>query len=72
MSNSFLDNLDSFTLASLQEAIAYRLFDDWVNNFDGDQFELDYQIASGSRSPMVRDTFNNHYNLLPGNEHYLQ
>ncbi len=46
LDKSFLNELDFYTIGQIREALAYRLFDDWVNNFDGDNFELDYAMAS--------------------------
>ena len=72
MSKSFLDDLDSYSIAQLQEAIAYELFDNWVHMFDGTQFELDYEMASRTTNRKARVAFNNFYNLLPNDRHYLK
>lgn len=71
MSKSFFEDLDSYSIAQLQEAIAYDLFDNWVNTFDGTQFELDYEMASRTRNWRVRAAFNNFYLLKPEDRHYL-
>ena len=72
MSKSFFDNLDSYSIAQLQEAIAYDLFDNWVHSFDGTQFELDYEIASRTQNQRVRSAFNDFYLLKPEDKHYLK
>ena len=68
---SFLVELDSYLISLMQEAIAYQLFDNWVNSFDGNQFDLDYEMASRTRNARVRSTFNDFYLLKPEDKHYL-
>jgi hypothetical protein len=71
LDKSFLNELDFYTIGQIREALAYRLFDDWVNNFDGDNFELDYAMASNVRDQRIRATFNEFYQLKPTDEYYL-
>jgi len=53
LDKSFLNELDFYTIGQIREALAYRLFDDWVNNFDGDNFELDYAMASETAMELI-------------------
>lgn len=68
---SFLTELDSYLISLMQEAIAYQLFDNWVNSFDGNQFDLDYEMASRTRNARVRSAFNEFYQLTPDDTNYL-
>ena len=68
---SFLVELDSYLISLIQEAIAYQLFDNWVNSFDGNQFDLDYEMASRTQNMRVRSAFNEFYQLKPDDTNYL-
>lgn len=68
---SFLTSLDSYLISLLQEAIAYQLFDNWMHSFDGNQFDLDYEMASRTRNARVRSAFNDFYLLKPEDPNYL-
>ncbi len=68
---SFLVELDSYSISLIQEAIAYQLFDNWVNSFDGNQFDLDYEMASRTQNMRVRSAFNEFYQLKPEDPNYL-
>jgi hypothetical protein len=69
---SFMDNLPEQVRDEVYKEIADHLLNEWLStNADEGLFWHDYQIAVGSTNPIVIEAFNNHYNLTPSDENYL-
>lgn len=67
---SFLDNLDSFTVNKLYDAMAEQLFQNWIANWD-DQYDIDRQLAWNSGDTRIKALFNEHYELTPEDKDFL-
>jgi hypothetical protein len=67
---SFLNNVDSFTVNKVYDAMAHHLFDTWIASWD-DQYEIDKQLAYNSGDKAIKALFNKHYELAPEDIDYL-
>ena len=67
---SFLDNVDSFTVNKIYDAMAEHLFQNWLASWD-DQYVLDRQLAHNTGDAAIKAMFNEHYELTPDDEDFL-
>ncbi len=70
---SFLENENQMVIDAELQEIAEQLLDDWMNsNLDEGQLYADWRIADMSSSNYLKGRFNQHYDLTPDNQYYLE
>jgi hypothetical protein len=70
---SFLDNENEMVVGAIISEIGEKLFEDWNDsNLDEGTFYADYQIALLSDDNYLKGRFNQHYDLTPEDDEYLE
>jgi len=70
---SFLENENQMVIDAELQEIAEQLLDDWMNsNLDEGQLYADWRIADMSSNNYLKGRFNQHYDLTPDNQYYLE
>ena len=68
---SFLDDVNDMIVETVIEELALDLFENWdqANRDEGDLY-ADFQIASRISDSYIKEAFNNHYHLVPGDQYW--
>ena len=72
-SMSFLENENQMVIDATYSEIGDMLVEDWVNaNLDEGQMYADFRFAEMSDSNYLKGRFNQHYDLQPEDQYYLE
>ena len=70
---SFLEDENQMVIDAEIVDIGLKLFEDWnSSNLDEGTFYADYQIALMSDNNYLKGRFNQHYDLTPEDDEYLE
>lgn len=70
---SFLENENQAVIDLIYQEIGEQLVEDWVNsNLDEGQLYADWRFADMSDSNYIKGRFNQHWELIPSDEYYLE
>lgn len=70
---SFMDNENQMVIDATLSEIGDQLFEDWHNsNLDEGIFYADYQIALMCDSNYLKRRYNEHWELTPDEEFYVE
>ena len=70
---SFMDNENQMVIDATLQEIGMQLFEDWHNsNLDEGIFYADYQIALMCDSNYLKRRYNEHWELTPDEEFYVE
>ena len=70
---SFLENENQMVIDATYQEIGEMLVEDWVNsNLDEGQMYADFRFAEMSDSNYLKGRFNQHYDLQPEDQYYLE
>lgn len=70
---SFLENENQMVIDLIYQEIGEQLVEDWVqSNLDEGQLYADWRFADMSDSNYIKGRFNQHWELNPGDEYYLE
>ena len=70
---SFLDNENQMVIDATLQEIGMQLFEDWHNsNLDEDLLYADWQIAMRCDSNYLKRRYNEHWELTPDEEFYVE
>jgi len=70
---SFLDEENQQVVDLIIQEVAEVLFEEWNNaNLDEGDLYADYQILNHAGSNYLFGRFNQHYDLKPGDEYYIE
>jgi hypothetical protein len=73
MQHGAFDDLPDHIRDAVFSDIADQLLEDWINNLlDESQYFADFQIAAMSNDPMMKQKFNQFYELNPEHDDYLE
>ena len=73
METSFLENENQMVIDAIYSEIGEQLVEDWVNsNLDEGQMYADFRFAEMSNDNYIKGRFNQHYNLTPDDQYYLE
>ena len=72
-SMSFLENENQMVIDAEIQAIGEQLFNDWMyENLNEGEFYADFRFAEMSDSNYLKGRFNQHYDLKPEDDYYLE
>ena len=72
-SMSFLENENQMVIDAIYQEIGEQLVEDWVqSNLDEGQMYADFRFAEMSNDNYIKGRFNQHYNLTPDDQYYLE
>ena len=70
---SFMDNENEMVIDAVCQEIAEHLFEEWnSSNLDEGILYADWRIAQMTDSNYLRGRFNQHWELTPDDEYYLE
>jgi hypothetical protein len=70
---SFLENENPMVIDAIYHDIGEQLVEDWINsNLDEGQMYADWRFADMSDSNYIKGRFNQHYDLKPNDEYYIE